>query len=193
MGAYDERELPVSAPTARWDQERECYGCALRFDVKKGSKRAFCTAPCRSLYIRSGGERLEGEHPAGVKALTGSYPFAECAWCGDEFPVRSVRAKFCSDGCAVRAHVNGRRRRLAAVNAGVYSKLEIFERDGWVCQLCFEDIDPHEKWPSDWCATVDHVMPISEGGTDRISNLQAAHWRCNRDKGNSVPDMGVLF
>ena len=31
---------------------------------------------------------------------------------------------------------------------------------------------------------IDHIIPKSRGGTDRISNLQAVHIRCNRYKKN---------
>lgn len=30
--------------------------------------------------------------------------------------------------------------------------------------------------------TVDHIVPLSKGGTDDPSNLQLAHWRCNQKK-----------
>ena len=33
---------------------------------------------------------------------------------------------------------------------------------------------------------VDHVIPISRGGTDDISNLKTACFKCNRGKGDSI-------
>lgn len=35
-------------------------------------------------------------------------------------------------------------------------------------------------------ATVDHKIPLSRGGSNRMDNLQLAHEQCNLDKGNSV-------
>lgn len=32
---------------------------------------------------------------------------------------------------------------------------------------------------------VDHIVPVSQGGTDDLSNLQPLHWRNNRRKGDS--------
>lgn len=36
--------------------------------------------------------------------------------------------------------------------------------------------------------TVDHIVPISRGGTDSRSNLTAACWRCNFEKLDFTPD-----
>lgn len=53
---------------------------------------------------------------------------------------------------------------------------KILERDDWICYLC--------RQPS--ADTVDHIVPVSRGGTDIPSNLAAVHDRtpphCHRDK-----------
>ena len=35
---------------------------------------------------------------------------------------------------------------------------------------------------------IDHIEPLSKGGTDDIENLQPLHWANNRHKGNDFPD-----
>lgn len=65
-------------------------------------------------------------------------------------------------------------------------RAEIFERDGYICQLCGEDVDPAVKFPDSRAATVDHVVPISRGGDHVASNLALAHFSCNAAKGNRV-------
>ena len=52
------------------------------------------------------------------------------------------------------------------------------------CALCGEPIDYGIKYPHPDAFTVDHVVPLSRGGTDSIKNLTAAHFRCNRAKSN---------
>ncbi len=34
---------------------------------------------------------------------------------------------------------------------------------------------------------VDHIIPISLGGSDCLDNVQIVHWICNREKGNKTP------
>ena len=59
-------------------------------------------------------------------------------------------------------------------------RLRILIRDGYCCQYC----------GSEDATTVDHVLPISKGGTDDPDNLVAACTRCNYSKGNR---MGQFF
>ena len=63
---------------------------------------------------------------------------------------------------------------------------DLVERDGTSCALCGEDVDLTVKWPHGDAPTRDHVIPHSLGGSDDPSNLQLAHARCNRRKGNRV-------
>lgn len=39
---------------------------------------------------------------------------------------------------------------------------------------------------------IDHIKPVSQGGTDDISNLQPLHWENNRHKGDKWPDWECL-
>lgn len=40
-------------------------------------------------------------------------------------------------------------------------------------------------------ATIDHIRPLSCGGTNNVSNLQLAHEKCNWDKGNQYDGNSV--
>ena len=57
-----------------------------------------------------------------------------------------------------------------------------------VCALCGKPVDFSLSWPDPMSATIDHIIPVSKGGSpDAIENMQLAHLCCNRSKGDSLP------
>ncbi len=58
----------------------------------------------------------------------------------------------------------------------------IFMRDGWICQLCHKKVDKRLKHPHSMCASLDHIIPLSKGGSHIPTNVQLAHKRCNSIK-----------
>lgn len=64
------------------------------------------------------------------------------------------------------------------------TRMKVLARDGHQCRVCGsrEDLE------------IDHVVPISKGGTGEISNLQTLCRKCNRSKHNgaSVPDLSSI-
>lgn len=84
-----------------------------------------------------------------------------------------------------------RRARKQVVPSEPWTRLEILDRDGWTCMIsdcrCPDGrfIDPALKTPARWSGSVDHIMPIRQGGPDLKSNLQAAHLTCNCTKGDA--------
>lgn len=79
---------------------------------------------------------------------------------------------------------NRRRARRKNSLVETYSRIDIFDRDNGVCYLCKESIDITLEWPDPRSFTVDHIQPISKGGSDTPSNVSASHWICNLSKGN---------
>ncbi len=58
-----------------------------------------------------------------------------------------------------------------------------------ICGICGKPVDKTLKYPDPWSATVDHIIPVSRGGhPTSMSNLQLAHFRCNRLKSDKIKD-----
>ena len=53
------------------------------------------------------------------------------------------------------------------------------------CHLCGQEINyDAESHLDPESFTIDHIIPIAQGGADVIDNLAACHRRCNRAKGD---------
>ncbi len=53
---------------------------------------------------------------------------------------------------------------------------EIYQRDNGLCKICGQLVERSK-------ATLDHIIPLSKGGTHEPSNVQIAHGPCNSSKG----------
>lgn len=63
---------------------------------------------------------------------------------------------------------------------------EVGDRDGWLCGICGEAVDKNRPWPDRFCATLDHIQPLSLGGRHAMENLRIAHLTCNAKRGARV-------
>lgn len=59
---------------------------------------------------------------------------------------------------------------------------EIYERDGWICGICKDPVDPEAMWPDQMSASLDHIIPLAKGGAHSRENVQCSHWLCNSRK-----------
>ena len=82
-----------------------------------------------------------------------------------------------------------RRRRANRFNNGFeyYKESEVLEIYGTICHICNIDIDlsaPRLAGESGWEVGlhIDHVVPLSKGGSDTLDNVRPAHGSCNVKK-----------
>jgi 5-methylcytosine-specific restriction endonuclease McrA len=62
-------------------------------------------------------------------------------------------------------------------------KIAVWERDGFECRYCGRPVAlPEPETPACLWATVDHAIPRSKGGSNRIGNLVTACAPCNKRK-----------
>lgn len=81
----------------------------------------------------------------------------------------------------LRPDHNGRQRALFESNK---KKIYASQR---VCGICGNPVDFGLKFPHPLSPTVDHIIPVAKGGhPSDISNLQLAHFCCNRQKSDKL-------
>lgn len=116
-----------------------------------------------------------------------------CSHCGKEFLTTSSNARYCSRRCARRDNENYggvsgyscRARKYGAEYERGITLTKVFERDNGVCQLCggicdYNDKKGHSLGKS--YPTLDHIIPLSRGGSHTWGNVQLAHHYCNSFK-----------
>lgn len=55
-----------------------------------------------------------------------------------------------------------------------------------VCGICGLPMDREVRWPDPMSKSIDHIIPLSKGGSHTQENLAWAHLGCNVRKGVRV-------
>lgn len=79
------------------------------------------------------------------------------------------------------------RRRAVYAKGDDIQAIIVFEMHAWTCFICHKPINKYLRLPNWMAATIEHALPISKGGTHTWDNVYPAHYRCNLDKGDSLP------
>lgn len=171
--------------------EKQCFVCGKPFSTKKQDHK-FCSVDCRyeSQKLMSL-SRWRARNP-----LPDNWNY-DCDDCG-VLVERSLELGPRNKGrygrfCAVctQKRKTARYRKKTARRQGVAKPsnihyVEIFERDNGICWLCGEPVDSNLPRVSRMGGTIDHIVPISRGGSDVLDNCRLAHWICNNRKSNKL-------
>lgn len=111
----------------------------------------------------------------------------DCSQCGR--PFIGLRANKCPECVArnrrryKRQSERQRERRKRGVHTEPYRSQDVFERDGWKCHLCGRLTRRGRRAPHPLSPSIDHLVPISKGGSDTLLNVATAHFLCNAARG----------
>ena len=121
-----------------------------------------------------------------------------CPECGERFTRADGGYRFCSRKCAKKAlhrkYRSGNHRHRARQYGVEYEPgitlRKVYEKDGGICYLCGQstDWDDIRESGEGYAAgpsypTIDHVVPMSKGGSHTWNNVRLACHRCNSCKG----------
>lgn len=121
-------------------------------------------------YVRLTRERYEREGR-----------WTTCVACKDQIKCNRMGPlpKWCESCFRQRKANFDQTRRRGVRNQESFAPREIFERDRWKCGICQKRINSKLKHPHPMSASLDHVIPLSEGGSHTRANTRASHLRCN--------------
>lgn len=164
---------------------KSCLRCAKDFLTAR-DKQIFCSDVCRHEF-----------RSAELKSLRVRPEFYEykCDGCSETvyrkyFVTQGKFGRYC-DRCRLnrrraRYRMKTVKRQSLTVKPSRLSCDEIAVRDGFVCHICNGLVDMTLPRTVGLGATVDHVIPLSKGGSDEPDNLRLAHWSCNVRKGSKI-------
>ena len=120
-----------------------------------------------------------------------------CKNCGKDYSIASTgydSEQYCSRKCmkrwAMRIKNDRRLRRMKARKHDNDITLErLFTRDRGICYLCGNQCDWSDVVDgnaSDRYPSIDHVVPVSKGGTHTWDNVKLACRKCNTAKGDGI-------
>lgn len=170
---------------------RSCSWCCSFFETTEKGDGKFCSERCRNRESSYKLSQKRKEDNLSIKRL--------CKNCGVEF--RSDKnTGTCSDRCARRywdRNSNNARRERMLRNGEIDNDItleKLFIKDKGECYICgeaceWEDYSLNKegytivgkKYPS-----IDHVIPISKGGTHTWRNIKLAHHYCNSLKSDKM-------
>lgn len=155
-------------------RQRKCIECGGVFEAQASAK--FCS------------------HQCSVRSKAAKKAERACQECGSKFlPVYGdKRRNFCSEFCATRHFKRVTKGVARAKSYGAQSEpinpIAVMERDGWTCHICGEDAPRELRGTMRWNAPeLDHIIPLSAGGSHTYDNVACAHRSCNLDKGDALP------
>lgn len=126
--------------------------------------------------------------------------YTEYKWCRKQNgiackPCRAAAAEYVRNRPNKKKYYtvsNKARRKYARENGREsYTREQVLLRDNYICHICSEPTDPtatHVMGQPGWerYPHIDHVIPLSRGGSDTLVNVRTAHAECNLLKGYSV-------
>jgi 5-methylcytosine-specific restriction endonuclease McrA len=173
------RHVPV-------EQFRVCVDCGDEYPAPGRDTKSLRCLPCRKAaraeqrQVWAGVNPEKRNHGDPAKAIT----YVRNWQVANPEKVRQIKRKWYeANKDKVKAYKHRRRVLARDVAADHFVALDIFERDGWICQICGLHLDPEVKFPSNDSPSIDHIIPIALGGTHTLANVQAACMGCNRRKG----------
>lgn len=171
-----------------------CAHCQRDFVQElRGREPKYCGPACRhsASHARAKADGRYAERKAKAPTKRKARVETLCPYCFQLFGAAREGVPHCgAEECRklhraayMRPIVNRRRATERLPTADAIDPLQIFIRDGWICWLCKEPTEPQAPPKSPRSPSLDHVIPLSRGGTHTRGNVKCAHLQCNLTKG----------
>lgn len=171
-------------------KRKDGLNCYCR-SCRAHSDREYAESHPESSRRRS--RRYAERHPERAKAAMDRWRARNPEWSAEnnrkwrEANPDGWRRWYAANQDKVRAGYDKRRALKLAASVGEVDLDALWVANDGCCQLCGDQIDRTIKAPLAMSASVDHIVPLSRGGSHEQSNLQWTHLVCNKRKGAKLP------
>lgn len=167
---------PIVGEGTRKGAKADCPRCGTTFISKHHRGQTFCSPACSGAY------------------LAANWPERPCRHCGKPTRNRHRSCPTCTrERRRAQQHAKDSRRRGAPKAGRIVGVRYLGTRDGWRCHLCRRLVQPRLAYPHPKSPSIDHLVPISDHGTNDPGNLALAHLICNVRRGNRGVVQLALF
>lgn len=167
--------------------EKTCVECGKKFTPQRTTAQKYCSKKCmkRANQDRSNQQcRVDGcDRPVRARGM--------CSMHWRRWARATGREK--NPEWNERRRKNYEKRRARKKSNGPvddFTNIEVYERDHWFCGICGLKVDRTLAWPDPMSASLDHIVPLSRGGSHTLDNVQCAHLVCNTRKNDTVLPAG---
>ena len=137
-------------------------------------------------------QRWREQHPAKAREVQQRHDRKRAARKAIYDRTRVIQRRIASrayDKAHPESHRERAHRRRVKLMAGFVEKVDfatVYERDQGRCHICGKRVEKKE-------ATLDHLIPVSRGGSHRTSNVRIAHRSCNSRRSSRGPAQLLLL
>ena len=118
-------------------------------------------------------KRLQESRPKTLKKFRNNHPNYDSEWARKNNYKAQKAWKLRNKG-RVNGYVAARYAKLHTTKIERIDYSQVIEQANGVCGICGGELYPPVE--------IDHIIPLSKGGTHTRDNLQASHAQCNRSK-----------
>lgn len=154
----------------------KCKGCGGPRPTLSRNTGLYCSAKCQTHYY------YEADCKSGKRGR--KVGLSVCTWCGAKrYLDKHANKLFCSAKCSGKKAKAERRHRKRTANytEGISWKTAV-KRFGWACSGCCVTCIRPSGFNNPIEATLDHIIPISKGGSHTWDNVQVLCRDCNTAK-----------
>lgn len=183
------------------DYTKTCKYCGKKF-IASTIEQKYCSGKCRTEIKKRNSLKRYYDKIRPKKIEEFKPQVFICKECGVKFTndFYNQRTDFCSDECCDKFHRRTgkvKKKEQLIKNGKIdydITLTKLIKRDNSICKICGQacnsddyKVDKEGNFiTGDTYPSIDHIIPVSKGGTHTWDNVQLAHFKCNSDKSDNM-------